>query len=293
MVELSDIEFNLLKKYLSGICGIEVPTEKQYLFRTRLSNFLMDQEIKNFSVFYNRLTTSDDNELQRRLVQAMTTHESSFFRDGHPFDVLLHKLLPAIAERRIAEARYLPPRIRILSSGCSLGQEPYSIAMCVKEWLKTQDRFTPNEISILGADVSEKILARAAKGTYTDLEIGKSLPNRFRLQHFTQRGSKWVLSDEIRRMVSFAELNLVETFQYIGKFDIIFCRNVFIYFSTELTQNILAQFHTMLRPGGALILGASESLYKISDQFKAVHEGQGTYYVPVEQTRKPDGGRSD
>lgn len=283
MVEITDIEFSLLKEYLSRICGIDVPSEKRYLFRTRLGDFLTQENCRTFSELYNRLTTGIDMNLERRLIQAMTTHESSFFRDGHPFELLLQKLLPQTAARRIADAGWTAcSRFRILSCGCSSGQEPYSIAMCVQEWLGAQDRFRPGDITILGIDISGRILNQAAKGLYTAAEIGKFLPARFKHRHFTrdEKEGLWRLDPELCQMVNFAELNLAENFGYLGKFDLVFCRNVIIYFSRELKRNIVHQLRDMLNPGGALILGASESLYMLSDEFRAVHDGPTTYYIP-------------
>ena len=281
MVEINDIEFNLLKGYLSRICGIEVPSEKRYLFKTRLSDFLAQEGCESFSALYARLAASSDKMLQRRLVQAMTTHESSFFRDWHPFDVLTRKLLPTIMSRRVSEAKTGRPRIRILSCGCSSGQEPYSIAMCVREWACRQDGFTEKDVSILGIDISRRILAKAEAGVYADMEMGRYMPDRFRGRYFTQKHGMWHLSEDIRRQVRFAELNLAEDFAFLGRFDIIFCRNVIIYFSAELRREVTKQFCRMLNPGGALVLGASESLYQLSDQFEAAHDGPTTYYVPV------------
>jgi len=280
-VNISYIEFSLLKEYLSGICGIDVPPEKRYLFQTRLSEFMQQEGLRSFSELYNRLTVGEDRKLQAQLVQAMTTHETSFFRDGHPFEVLRDRLLPEIAARRIAEARHLPPRIRILSTGCSSGQEPYSIAMCVHEWLETQNDLDQDNITILGVDISRRILGKASRGVYSDLEVGRYIPDRFKLRNMTKHGNEWQLANDIRRMVSFAEVNLAARFSYIGRFDIIFCRNVIIYFPSELKRSTLSQFHRLLHPGGALIMGASETIYNLSNDFEVTKYGKASYYVPI------------
>ena len=135
MIEITDAEFTLLKDYLYNTSGIAVPVDKRYLFVTRLSDFLTEIGCDNFSQFYVRLTKGDDPELFKRLVEAMTTNETSFYRDGHPFDTLRHRILPELADRRGGESRLISPRLRIWSVGCSTGEEPYTIAMCVHDWL--------------------------------------------------------------------------------------------------------------------------------------------------------------
>jgi len=281
MVGINDNEFGLLRSYLSSICGIEVPPEKRYLFETRLRSFLCRKEPRSFSQLYASLMRDENKLLQREFLEAMTTHESSFFRDAHPFDLFQQELLPRIAKRRVAEARYLPARIRVLSAGCSAGQEPYSIAMCIHEWLETQDDLGLSDVFLVGADVSPRALAKAGEGVYDDNEVGKFIPHRFRSKHLTRHGNQWRVSDDVRAMVNFTEINLAEPFAYIGRFDIIFCRNVIIYFSIDLKQRTLSQFRQTLNPGGALLLGASESVYTLSDEFTIVHDGQTTYYTPA------------
>lgn len=281
-MEITDREFELLSTYLRDVSGIDVPEAKRYLFKTRLGRFLEEEGLGSFSELHNRLTASTDRRLTNGLVQAMTTHESGFFRDEHPFAMLRTYLLPHVAKLRKAESIYLPARIRILSAGCSLGQEPYSIAMCVRQWLATQEVYTEADITILATDISSRVLERARKGVYTELELGRHLGREMRDSYFADAGGRWVVNQEVRRMVGFAPLNLAEPIKAMGKFDIVFCRNVIIYFPVELKQAILDRIHRMLNAGGALILGASESTYRLSDAFTAVRKGGSTYYTPKE-----------
>ena len=280
MKEITSIEFNLLKDYLFKISGIEVPPNKRYLFNTRLIKLLEEEGFKSFSGFYTNLSANNDTVLQRKLVQAMTTHESSFFRDKHPYAALEKALLPGISKQRISEATFLAPRIRIFSAGCSLGQEPYSIAIYVKKWLAKQDVFTKNDVTILAGDISEKILTRAKRGIYTEKEIGNNFTAAVKKEFFTRHSSQWKINDEIKQMVRFTELNLSEPFHHLGKFDIIFCRNVIIYFPIDLKRKILKQFHSQLNSGGALIMGTSESLYNLSKDFSVQQAFDSTYYTP-------------
>lgn len=282
MIEINDLEFMLLRQYVEHLCGIEVPVQKRYLFTTNLRNFLEAEHCGSFSELYNRLATAHDRLLERRLVQAMTNHESSFFRDMHPYTTFRHQLLPALACRRQREAvNGSPPRLRFLSCGCSAGQEPYSIAICVSDWLENQKTYAGHQIGIVGSDVSAAILARAAAASFSAADLGPYLPKAYRDRYFKSQGDRWLLNQDIRSMVLFAELNLAGDFSYVGRFDAIFCRNVIIYFSIAAKRRILETFRSMLRPGGFLILGASESVYKLTDAFRPVHEGPTTYYVPV------------
>ena len=220
-------------------------------FETRLSELLVAENCPNFSTFYARLVTESDGILERELVMAMTTHETGFFRDGHPFECLQRKLLPAIARRRLASAKSSPARIRILSCGCSSGQEPYSIAICVREWLQTQR--TSQE---RGLHDSRRRHLPADSGTcdagvYTPAELGASVTAYLKGRYFQSRDGLWEVSSEIRRMVNFAEVNLAESLGFMGQFDVIFCRNVIIYLAFELKTKIVQQLRNMLNSGGA------------------------------------------
>ncbi len=279
MIEINDREFKLLKEHLYRISGIDVPQNKQYLFNTRLAKYLEEQGCKSFSDFYNRLVVAKDDVLQRHFIQEMTTHESSFVRDINPFLIFEKKILPKMGKQKIAEAKFMPPTIKILSAGCSLGQEPYSIAMIVHKWLGTQKVFCKEFVSITAVDISRKILERAKKGIYLDNEIGKGISPEFMEGYFTRQGGHWAVKSIIKSMVNFKELNLAEPFTFIGTFDVIFCRNVIIYFPIELKKRIIRQFYEMLNPAGVFIMGASESIYNISDDFVTIHEGSSIYYI--------------
>lgn len=282
MLTISEIEFGLLRKLLLELSGIEVPESKKYLFTSRLGEFIHDHGFSGFSELYNRINGGRETEIVKQFVQSMTTHESSFFRDIRPFTCLSDTVLPAVAAAARAKAKFLPPRIRIFSAGCSHGQETYSIAMCVREWLATQNELTGNNITILGGDISEKALQRARDGTYLNIEIGTTIPPSLRLKYFTPGDTYHaIVNDEIKKMVEFRQINLSEQLAALGKFDIIFCRNVIIYFTLELKKTIFRRFHAMLHDHGALFLGASESVFCLTDHFKICNAPTGVYYVPV------------
>ena len=277
MAQLSDTEFALLREYLLTACGIDVTPEKRYLFVTRLGDMMADLGCRNFSELYNRLRRDQDPLLRKRLVEAMTTHETSFFRDRHPFDNLIQRILPELAARRQAECSYMAPRLRLLSVGCSTGEEPYSLAMCARAWLDAQDTFKPEDVNIMAVDISRAVLDRARLGRYADDRV-RDLPASRREAFFSQVGDSWLIRDDLRAMITFCEANLAESLEHLGSFDIILCRNVIIYFSAELKKKIIQQFFRMLHAGGGLILGASENLYGLSGAFVTRHLGKTTCY---------------
>jgi len=277
-VAITDSEFARLKDYLSLQCGIDVPPEKRYLFVTRLADCLESHGMRSFSELHDRLTAGRDVGLHCRLIEAMTTNETSFFRDGHPFATLAREILPTLARRREEESRYTPPRLRIWCAGCSTGEEPYGVAMTVFDWLSLEKVFTPASVTILASDISRRALATARRGAYTRKQLG-DFPARQRMEYLRETGDRYVIHPDVRAMVYFAEVNLAKDFRQLGFFDVIFCRNVIIYFALDLRRRILARFHEMLNPGGVLLVGASESLYQLHDGFRHVHAGPTTYYV--------------
>ena len=291
-IEINDDEFKMLKEHLHMACGIDVPPEKKYLFKTRLSSFMYKEGYKSFTEFYNRLYKDEDETLGKYLVEAMTTNETSFFRDSHPFQALEKVLLPEIAAKRIEEAVFLPPSIRIWSAGCSTGQEPYSIAMAVCEWLKTQSELTVENVRIIATDVSSRTITVAKQGVYSAEEVKKHIPPGFVDKYLHKKGDGWQINDDIRSMVNFAELNLSVVFDSLGRFDIVFCRNVMIYFSKDLRQNILQQFNHMLNEDGVLILGASETLYALGNDFVADLSSKTIVYRPNKSKQKENNGKS-
>jgi len=277
-MKLNANEFSLLKTYLHDTCGIDVPPEKSYLFVTRLGSLLSDIGCSSFSELYHRINSGKDLSLRARLVEAMTTNETAFFRDAHPFQTLQKKVLPDLARRRRAESSFMP-RLRIWSVGCSTGEEPFSIAISISEWLQSQQEFTRNEVSVVAMDISGKALAVAKRGLYPESRLGGRVPDALRENYFRPMGGGWMVREDVRAMVLFNEINLAEPLEQFGCFDVIFCRNVIIYFSLELKKRIVEQFHRMLQPGGVLFMGASENLYNISSSFKTEYEEQTIYYV--------------
>jgi chemotaxis protein methyltransferase CheR len=280
VIGINDVEFDLLRGYLCETCGIAVPPEKRYLFATRLTPLLDSTGCKSFSDFFNLLRTDGSLALRTRLVEAMTTNETSFFRDGHPFEALRRHVLPEVAGRRRRETRYTPLRIRVLCAGCSTGEEAYSVGICFMEWQAEQsDRaFAMNNLSVVATDISRAVLDRARQGVYDPSRLRAQLPPNLVSTYFVPTHQGFRVRPDLQALITFSQHNLAEPLEGLGCFDIILCRNVIIYFSPELKRSILAQFHRMLLPGGALLLGASESLYQLSDSFQQRHVGATILY---------------
>ena len=279
MKEINEIEFMLFKKHLLDVCGIDVPPEKQYLFSTRLSGLLTELGFNNFSQLYRHIRDNDNAETRRQLVEAMTTHETSFFRDVHPFEALRVQLLPTLAALRKSQTTLLSPRLRFLSVGVATGEEAYSLAITVREWLAAQEDYAPSDIDIIGLDISHKVLGTARSGWYQKERIRSKVPLHIIEKFFEDANDGYRVKAEIRSMVSFAACNLIDPIEHLGFFDAIFCRNVIIYFSFDLKRRVIQQLHDMLKPQGVLLLGASETLYQLSDGFESRLYGPTTFHV--------------
>lgn len=277
MNPLNEIEFALLRDFLQQETGIAVPDSKQYLFSTRLAGILEKEQCRSFSELFLRLR-SGDSALTREVVEAMTTHESGFFREPHHFETLCGKILPTLVERKLQALPGLAPTVRILSAGCSFGQEPYTVALCIEAWRERQTFPSLVEVSIVGVDLSSLALERARRGVYTELELGPNLPAAVRERYFRKDGSGWEIDASIRERVEFRSGNLSKSLVELGIFDVILCRNVIIYFSPEEKVALLGRLRDRLEPGGALFIGSTENLYGIEVGLVPCTHGQSTHY---------------
>jgi chemotaxis protein methyltransferase CheR len=210
--------------------------------------------------------------LERKIVDAITTNETSFFRDSSPFDLLTHKIVPELIDRR---SRTGASRIRIWSAACSTGQELYSIAILLKELLGDPDRYG---IRLMGTDISNDAVARASRGLFSPVEISRGLTEAQRTKYFAPVGGGWQIRDEIRAMASFKKLNLMTDFSELGRFDVIFCRNVAIYFTERDRIAMFGRMERALEPEGRLVIGAMESLNGICPQFESKRHMRAVFY---------------
>lgn len=255
-------EVAIWSRYVQETCGIALDQSKAYLLETRLGGLVREAGASGFSDLFYKLKADASQTLRGKVVDAITTNETSFFRDTAPFELLRHKLLPELIDRRSKGVR--PLSIRIWSAACSTGQEVYTIGIILKELL---GNFNGYDVRILGTDISNRAIAAASRGYYTDLEMGRGLPTQAAGKHFTREGSEWKIRDEIRALASFRKMNLLEAFAFPAPFDIILCRNVAIYFAEPDRARLFHNFARCLARDGCLIIGSTESLTGLCPEF--------------------------
>jgi len=217
--------------------------------------------------------------LRERVIDAMTTNETLWFRDNKPYQLLEQVILPEFAKRPL----------RIWSAACSSGQEPYSINFTIEEFREKNPAAAPMRTEIVATDLSSSMLESARAAEYDAMSIARGLTEQHKQKFFTRKDQHWIIKPEYRRPVSFRKLNLQDSYSALGKFDIIFCRNVLIYFSTELKRDILDRMADALRPGGYLVLGSSESVNGYSDKYRTERHPQGVVFRPSDGSEESDG----
>lgn len=276
MLKIAANEIKLLSKYIYGLSGIDLDHKKAYLFETRLGPLVEENGFLSYNELYHKARTDGTKALEKKIVDAITTNETLFFRDAAPFQMLQHKVIPDLIDRRTAKSSgLLPTPIRIWSAACSTGQEIYSIAIVIKELLPDIKKY---RIKLLGTDISDAAVAQASRGKYNKFEIERGLSRDKLQKYFELDGNYWKIKDEIRAMATFRKLNLMLPLGGMGKFDIIFCRNVAIYFSLEDRKKLFDKLAALLEPDGYLIIGSTESLTGISPRFKPQRHIRAVYY---------------
>ncbi|WP_256385118.1 CheR family methyltransferase [Photobacterium toruni] len=267
---ISTQEYKEFCRFLEAQCGIVLSDGKQYLVRSRLSPLMTKVGISTISELLQLIKKSSYLELKNNVINAMTTNETLWFRDIYPFKVLQSKIFPELIDQK--------KNIRIWSAASSSGQEAYSIAMTV---LETQTRLPRllNNVSIVGTDISSEMLNACKAGIYDELAMNRGLSAERRRFFFEDnQDGRMRLSDKVKKMVTFRPQNLKDSYALLGKFDIIFCRNVLIYFAPEMKEKVLSQIATQLNPGGYLFLGASETLGGLSNKFEMIRCEPGIAY---------------
>lgn len=251
--------------------GIVLGDNKQYLVRSRLAPLMGKYNIPTLSDVVKRSMQPVERQLRLDAIDAMTTNETLWFRDRYPFELLTKRILPELSEQN--------KPIKIWSAACSSGQEPYSIAMGLLEYKQSRPSDLSRGVSVLATDLSPTMLERCKKAEYDSLALARGLSEERKRQFFdAQASGNMKLKQNVRSLVNFRSHNLLESYNMLGKFDVIFCRNVLIYFSQEAKAKILRQFAAALNPNGILFLGASESITGLSDDFDMVRCNPGIYY---------------
>ncbi len=262
---MTSADFNYVRDLMRDQSALTLEPGKEYLLESRLEPLAKTEGFPGYQQLVRRLRTGPVTDLHRKVVEAMTNNETTFFRDARVFAMLSGSVLPALIAARSAERS-----INIWCAACSTGQEPYSIAMLLHEQLPALDGW---KIRIVASDISRDVLARARAGRYTQTEINRGLPASKLVKHFVQDGSAWVLSPEIRRMVEFREINLIQSWQNLPAVHLILMRNVLIYFEVAVKKTILEKASQLLDPRGFLVLGGAETTMNLHDSFEPVSYG--------------------
>jgi chemotaxis protein methyltransferase CheR len=250
-------DFDALRRFLSRSSGLSLDADKSYLAESRLAPTIERAGVADLGGLMRRLNSGADPELSQEIVDAMMTNETFFFRDRVPFDNFRKTVLP-----QLLEARRNVRRIRIWCCACSSGQEPYSLAMILDEEAQL---LTGWSVEILATDLSRSVLTGAREGLYSQFEVQRGLPISYLLRYFRQEGDRWRINEHLRSRVRFEELNLLSDFQRLGRFDVIFCRNVLIYFDVATKKNVLDRLEKVLMPDGYLVMGAAETVVGLTD----------------------------
>jgi chemotaxis protein methyltransferase CheR len=261
--------FDALCEFLRRSSGLVMESSKKYLVESRVMPIVRREKLSGLEELVAILQKGQSPRLAKDVIEAMTINETYFFRDKSPFDQFRSFMLPSLLAARQGEKR-----LRIWSAAASTGQEAYSLAMILDEFAP---RMPGWKVEIIGTDLSEQVLEKARKGIYSQFEVQRGLPAPMLLRHFNQIGDSWQISEAMRSKVSFRQLNLLSDFTSLGRFDIIFCRNVLIYFDAARKTDILARMTRILAPDGLLTLGASESLIGLKTYLVANTELRGIF----------------
>ena len=275
---VTPLDYDFLRRALKQRSGLVLSADKQYLVESRLLPVARKAGLANLGALVEALKAGDGEALMNAVVEAMATNESFFFRDKIPFEHFRSIVMPALLAARRASRT-----IRIWCAAASTGQEPYSLAMC----LKSMEREIAGwRIDILATDLSNEVLEKARAGLYSQFEVQRGLPIQLLIKHFTQVGELWQVGPDIRAMVKFRQLNLLSNFSSLGMFDLIFCRNVLIYFDQQTKIDVLESLARVTASDGYLVLGAAETVVGLTDSFKVVGDKHGLY-APNARSPKP------
>jgi len=269
--QLQESEYKQFRDFLELQCGIVLGDNKQYLVKSRLGPLMQRFSISTLSELVSKTMSPFERQLRSAVIDAMTTNETLWFRDTYPYELLKNQLLPDLEKTCRS--------VKIWSAASSSGQEPYSISMTLLEYQQGRPSAFPGGVSILGTDISNTMLEHCQRAEYDGLALARGLSPERRTRFFEDSGKGMMrVKEVVRKKVSFRHLNLLDSYTLLGKFDIIFCRNVLIYFSPEVKTKIIRQFAQSLNSRGYLILGASESLSSLNEDFEMLRCNPGIIY---------------
>ena len=275
---MTPLDYEYLRKLLKDRSGLDLSADKQYLVESRLLPLARKAGLPGLPELIQKLKSGGE-PLTADVVEAMTTNETFFFRDKVPFDHLKATVLPDLLQARAGRRS-----LRIWCAASSTGQEPYSIAMCLKEFASALSGW---RVEIVATDLSQAVLEKSRAGLFSQFEVQRGLPIQMLVKHFTQVGELWQLNSDIRAMVQFRQLNLLQDFSHLGVFDVIFCRNVLIYFDQATKTNVFGRLGRLIEPEGYLMLGAAETVVGLTDAFKPYPDRRGLYVPTASRAARP------
>src|SRR5664279_5074038 len=269
VAEILPENYRFLQAHIYSQVGIVLESNKNYLFESRLAPIVKQLNLGSINALCELLLTKRNPEVGQQVVEAMTTNETYFFRDPAQYEAIRTVLLP-----RLKEERQTTRKLRFWSAASSTGQEAYSLAMLLLE-----DGLKDWDIKILGTDFSSKVVDRAKSGSFQQIEVNRGLPAALLVKHFRRSGLQWQVSEQVQRMARFETIDLRKSMRTLGPFDLVFCRNVMIYFDNETKRNIMKELHSTLFRGGWLLLGGAESAFGLDEWFERKTVGNITVYV--------------
>jgi len=262
--------FEYVRQLVLTRSAIVLEPGKEYLVESRLLPLAKVHGFADLDSFVDAMAANSFNTMHRQAVEAMTTNETSFFRDIHPFDALRTSIIPELITRKSASRQ-----LNIWCAAASTGQEPYSLAMLLREHFPVLASW---KVTFIATDLSTQVLAKARSGRYGQLEVNRGLPAPLLVKYFTKDGTEWVVKDELRNMIDYRELNLIENWPAMPTLDLVMIRNVLIYFDVPTKKKILGNIRQRLAPHGYLMLGGAETTMGIDEQFERVQIDKGVAY---------------
>jgi len=281
-VKVTPEDIKVISRLVDDLCGVIIDETKGYLIETRLSAIAEELGCKTFSELYFKARYDNQAIIQNKIIDAITTQETLFFRDTSPFEALQNKALPNLIDEKAKTA--FPKRLRFWSAACSTGQEPYSLAMMLSEMLPDVHSW---DIQILATDIADNAIRQASLGRYADHEIKRGMQGNMLQKYFAREAGGWKVKDELRAMIQFKKMNLLKPFAGIGTFDVILCRNVAIYFNPDARRNLFLRLAQSLYPNGYLFVCASESLTDLGPRFTPQHHCRAVFYHPNTRATAP------
>ena len=273
-------EIPVVARLVNELCGVILDETKGYLIDSRLGTVAKAAGCADFGDLCQKARAS--RNLQNEIIDAITTQETLFFRDGSPFEALKHKAIPETIDSKAGTPS--AKRLRVWSAACSTGQEPYSLAMTLCELIPDALSW---DIDILATDISDSAIAKSSMGRYAEYEIARGMAPNMLSKYFHKESAEWRVKDELRSLIRFDRRSLLEPFTDLGPFDIVFCRNVAIYFDTDVKRDLFNRLGDRLTPEGYLFVGSSESLNNLDPRFVAQHHCRGIFYQPNKRAAMP------